>query len=282
MPAVLQDTWQKASRTGTNPAAAPTHPTAALLTGFAVLRFSGSDVLNFLQGYLTVDTAELGAGSVRLTALTNLQGRVVADGWCASPRPDELEWTVHESVASHVAGFLQRYLAFSRTSLETRRDDHLVIGLLDPDRPPSVQVVDDDAGLRALLETRTAVPADQWWSACIDTRLAVVSRATSELFLPQMLGLVEAGAVDFDKGCYLGQEVVARAQHRGEVKRGLVRLEGPMPLLPAGAPLTDAGGRSTGTVISAVTHNAAQRCLAVVRLPATEDYLANGSVLRPC
>jgi folate-binding protein YgfZ len=70
------------------------------------------------------------------------------------------------------------------------------------------------------------VSASVWQSACIDAGLVVVTEATAERFLPQMLGLVTLDAVDFDKGCYLGQEVVARAQHRGQVKRQLVRLHG--------------------------------------------------------
>ena len=49
-----------------------------------------------------------------------------------------------------------------------------------------------------------------------------MSAAVSEQYLPQMLKLDEQGAVDFDKGCYLGQEIVARAQFRGAVKRTLV------------------------------------------------------------
>jgi len=274
MRAVLQDSWQNMSRSGTAADRA-----VALLPELRVLRFSGSDALSFLQGYLTVDTDDLPAGTVRLAALTNLQGRVVADGWCATPAADVLDWTVHGSLADPVTGFLHRYLAFSRTTLTVRTDDHLVVGLLEPGATPSVRVVDDEAHLSSLLESHAAVSADHWLAACVDARIALVSQPTSEAFLPQMLGLVEAGAVDFDKGCYLGQEVVARAQHRGEVKRGLVRLMGPVPPLAAGDALSDADGRTAGTVISAAADGAGQRCLAVVRLPAAEAYRAGDQVL---
>ncbi len=274
MRAVLHDSWQRMSRTGTG-----SGPVAALLPEFAVLRFSGGDVLSFLQGYLTVDTGTLSSAEVRLTALTNLQGRVVANGWCTCPRPDVLDWTVHRSLADHVIAFLGRYLAFSRTSAEVRTDDHLIIGVLNASMLPSVRVVDDESDLRVLLETHTPVSADRWQLQCVDDRLAVVSRPTSESFLPQMLDLVAAGAVDFDKGCYLGQEVVARAQHRGEVKRGLLRLEGPAPLLAAGDFLTDPAGRQAGTVISSVATESGQRCLAVVRLPPGTDYRADSLAL---
>ena len=55
----------------------------------------------------------------------------------------------------------------------------------------------------------------------IGQRMVLLQQPCSAQHLPQMLGLEELGAVDFDKGCYLGQEVVARAQFRGAVKRGL-------------------------------------------------------------
>jgi len=276
MRAVLQDSWQKLSRSGT-----ATGPAVALLPELKVLRFQGSDVLSFLQGYLTVDTDNLPAGTSRLAALTNLQGRVVADGWCTTPAADVLEWTVHGSLADPVAGFLHRYLAFSRTSVEVRADDHLVVGVLEPDMRPNVRTLDDEADLSTLLDSHAAVSAARWQAGCVDARIALVSQPTSEAFLPQMLGLVEAGAVDFDKGCYLGQEVVARAQHRGEVKRGLVRLQGPVPPLAAGDSLSDADDRTAGTVISAAADGAGQRCLAVVRLPAVAAYRAGDRTLTP-
>ncbi|MGE0625446.1 MAG: folate-binding protein YgfZ [Pseudomonadales bacterium] len=278
---MLLSSWQKAARPGPDPGTGAAERAAALLVDLKVLRFSGSDALSFLQGYLTVDTAGLGDGESRLAALTNLQGRVVADGWCSSDRPDVLDWTVHGSLTDTVAGFLHRYLAFSRTALAVRDDDHLVVGLLTPDAPPSVCVVEDETTLSTLLERHVVVSAEMWRRRCIDARVAVVSLPTSEAFLPQMLGLVAAGAVDFDKGCYLGQEVVARAQHRGEVKRGPVRLEGPGPLLRAGEALTGTDGRAAGTVIDAVANGSGQHCLAVVRLPAADRYLADGRTFTP-
>ena len=55
----------------------------------------------------------------------------------------------------------------------------------------------------------------------IENRFAWVSEPVAGKFLPQVLGMHDVGAIDFDKGCYLGQEIVARAQFRGAVKRGI-------------------------------------------------------------
>ncbi|HEY5645507.1 MAG TPA: hypothetical protein VIS76_06185 [Pseudomonadales bacterium] len=273
---VLLDTWQEMSL-GESKA----DRKVALLTDLRVLRFAGSDALSFLQGYLTIDTGRLDQEQARFAALTNLQGRVVANGWCRRTGPDTLDWAIHESLADRVAEFLRRYLAFSRTRLEVRQDDHLVLGLVPPDAAPSVQIVDDEAQLAALREGWAPVSAELWRARCVDQRVALVSLQTCETFLPQMLGLVDAGAVDFDKGCYLGQEVVARAQHRGEVKRGLLRLDGPPPALASGETLTDDAGKSLATVISAAPTAAGQHVLAVARLPPAAAYLCSGRRFTP-
>lgn len=262
-----------------------TVPCVALLSDVAVLTFAGPDVTSFLQGYLTCDLQRLSDGGYHLAALTNLQGRVVASGWCVEPEPSRVEWIVHASVAEHIAVFMARYLAFSKTKLVPRSDDHVVVGLAG--QPPVPLIVDDAEDLEDLIETHVTVDERYWQRSCIEARIALVEEPVSERFLPQMLGLVEADAVDFDKGCYLGQEVVARAQHRGEVKRRLYRFRAetapsPDAVLTAGDPLADEARRESGVVIAATpTGPRAEplECLAVVREPHGERYVAGDVVL---
>ena len=80
--------------------------------------------------------------------------------------------------------------------------------------------------------------------------------ATSGTFLPQMLALDELGAVSFTKGCYLGQEVVARAQHRGKVKRRLTHLEWSGAPPSVGEEIRDGSGRGLGIVVAAAAAEA--------------------------
>ncbi len=256
---MLRTHWQKLA-SGTGPEVIdPATPVAAALEEAGVLRFAGSDVVNFLQGYLTIDSAEVGPAP-KPAALTNLKGRVVANGWALTTEPDTIDWIIHGSLSEAVCAFMSRYLAFSRTELRIRDDDCLVLGLAGGEQAPSVALATTAATVDALLDGRTACDAALWTERSIDAGLALVSAPTSESFLPQMLGLVEQGAVDFDKGCYLGQEVVARAQHRGEVKRQLTRLTGEVQGLTAGTPVTDADGRTLGAVINV----GQSRCQAVL------------------
>ena len=119
-----------------------------------------------------------------------------------------------------------------------------------------------------------------WQLADIEAGIAHLDAATSASFLPQMLGYDELDAISFTKGCYLGQEVVARAQSRGRVKRGLVRwrwADQPDGAPAAGADLTTDDGRRVGTVIQSVaTSSSSGELLAVVAEAARDQSLRAG------
>src|SRR5262249_24720738 len=70
------------------------------------------------------------------------------------------------------------------------------------------------------------ISPDEWTVADVRAGRALIKQGTQDQFVPQMVNLELAGGVDFQKGCYPGQEIVARAQYRGEVKRRLYRLRG--------------------------------------------------------
>ena len=278
---MLSERWQTLTEE-TGRVDRPDAPRATLLSGLATLRFAGADALTFLQGYLTCDVEKLTDAGPQPAALTNLQGRVVASGWCRAPDRETLDWLVHASVAELVADFMARYLAFSRTTLSRLADDHLEIGLID-EQTVSAIAVTDDGELKTLLDRHSVTSEAAWNAACVTGRFALIDSESSGRFLPQMLGLVDAGAVNFDKGCYLGQEVVARAQHRGEVKRRLTLLEGPGAGKPPGTPVQDSDGREQGVIIASApsAESGPSRALAVLRTPADAEYVAGGAALTP-
>jgi folate-binding protein YgfZ len=250
-------------------------PTAALIEGLRPLCFEGADVLNFLQGYLTINLEQLVDGQPRFTALTNLKGRVVATGWCQLRGSERVDWLIHRELTSPVSEFLSRYLAFSRTALIEPEAGCIAVGIVDRDGVPRARLICDDAEFNALVADHRPVDAAAWYTACIKHGSVLIGPESTEAYLPQMIGLVEANAVDFDKGCYLGQEVVARAQHRGEVKRRLVQLTGVDVDMQAGSQLLDSNGKQTGSVLMSLR----PLCLAVVRQPAAARYRAGEAQL---
>lgn len=249
----------------------------AWLPELAAVRFSGPDARTFLQGYLTCDTAELRPGVLLPTALCNLKGRVVMNGWCtpAGEAPEhDVVVVLHDSLVDRLAGFLDAYLKFSRTRLIDRRAGLLVLAGLDLDGPEgalpmdgrrSLVLADDLARARALWETHAHVPAETWRAALTADGVPLLCAEVSETFLPQMLDLQTLGAINFEKGCYLGQEVVARAQHRGQVKRRLARLRWRGAAAPApGSEITDATGRTHGVAVQSATDGDGQGPLLAV------------------
>ena len=185
----------------------------------AVLSIEGKQAAEFLQGYVTADTRRLTGAVCLPAALCNLQGRVVSNGWLLTVNPEHIAFIVHASLAEDVKRFLAPYARFSRCALNLG----VVTPLLNRDSKGLVlsgawciELGTEVSGSEALHDASAAVNR-----ALVEADFAWVSAATSAQFLPQMLGLDGVGAVDFDKGCYLGQEIVARAQHRGRVKRRL-------------------------------------------------------------
>ncbi len=199
----------------------------------AELTLAGPDAAKFLQGYLTCDMDALEESAALPMAYCNIQGRVLANGW-ASGRPDRVSLIVHASLAEALSAHLSKYLLFSRSKLERAPNR----ALLGASRGGGVELPPLGRVLAPTADDRPFADVDR---LCIDAGFAVVSAPVSERFLPQMLGLTDIGAVNFDKGCYLGQEVVARAQYRGEVKRRIrrYRYRGGHPAI--GAPTSPSG-----------------------------------------
>ena len=204
--------------------------------GLAKLTLAGADAKSFLQGYVTCDLDALAEDAAMPMACCNIKGRVLANGWAAG-RDDAVDLFIHASVAEQLAAHLGKYLVFAKCSLDRPAGRFTIAA--GPAGPGAVT-------LRPLPWVLAATAGEEAEDAalerhCIDAAIGIVRAPVAERFLPQMLGLVELGAVSFTKGCYLGQEVVARAQHRGEVKRRLRRFRWEGALPAAGAPTSPAG-----------------------------------------
>ncbi|MGI9327662.1 MAG: YgfZ/GcvT domain-containing protein [Pseudomonadales bacterium] len=200
--------------------------TAEPLSELAVSLFQGSDVRKFLQGYLTCDTDLLLPGETALpAALCNLKGRVVANGWAAGYEDDHRIIVItHASVAGTLREFLKKYLVFSKTTASAWQPKAGLWGDVDNPNDRTGMILDSRRRLYFQPPSGQASSTERFFASLVRDQRVLIQASTSEQFLPQMLGLDQWGAVDFHKGCYLGQEVVARAQHRGQVKRQLVSL----------------------------------------------------------
>ncbi len=249
------------------------------LNHFAALQLVGPDAATFLQGYLTCDMTLLGPTRALWGAYCNIKGRVVADATVLLDNGHP-SLVVHASLRDVVVESLRKYLAFSRSRFAPVDATPILLGLIEPNdaalpaepltvapfrggyavsmpgAPRRVLLVLSLADARATwleYEARGETgDADGWDLHDVRAGIAHVTKSTSESFLPQMLDYDQLDAVSFAKGCYLGQEIVARTQHRGQPKRHLRRLQwNGIPAPAAGESLVDVGGRSAGTLVNA-------------------------------
>ncbi len=160
----------------------------------AQLVFAGSDAQSFLQGQLSNDVAAMapGAAASLLAGFHSPQGRVIALLELRRPARDEFLAVLPTDLAELVVARLRRFVLRSKLQIS----------------PPAPVTGNDIALTRA---TRIAAGLPQ------------VYAATTEMFVAQMLNLDVIGAISFTKGCYTGQEIIARAHYRGRIKRRMQR-----------------------------------------------------------
>lgn len=264
------------------------------LDDIGVLHIRGTDAEAFLQGQLSNDVMRLAREGSLLAGFHNPQGRVIAllrlvhaaehDIFAVLPR--ELTGLVaqrlgrfilrskvqisDDSAAWHVRGFVRtdppRGLAFKLPG-EPVRSIALVPAPAEPLREarPAASASTD-------APTPASAPRNLWRLLDIAAGLPQIHAQTSELFVAQMLNMDLIDAISFSKGCYTGQEVIARAHYRGRVKRRMQRWRtiAPAALAP-GATAQLADGRTLRIVDAAQRLDGGCEFLAVAPLAAGAD-----------
>ena len=278
---------------------------AAELRQFGLLAASGDDARAFLHGQLTNDIEHLAPDQARMAGWCSAKGRLLAT-FLIVPHEGAYLLQVARDLAATVAKRLSMFILRSKVKLADASDAWVQFGLwgegaervlsgFEIPLPAQVMHATRREGLIAVCvaaqrylllapaaeRARLAAPlaagdAQAWTLEEIHAGRPLVTQATQDQFVPQMVNFELVGAVDFQKGCYPGQEIVARAQYRGQVKRRMVRARGAVALSP-GQDLysDDLPGQASGTVVSAApAPDGGIELLAVVPLSALEQKLA--------
>lgn len=215
---------------------------------YSSIHVSGEDALEFLQGQLTNDLGLLESRERLLAAWCNPKGRVIC---LLRVRRDPAGYrlTLPTELAEAVVSRLTMFRFRARV-------DFAVTAANGAD-------LDSDADI------------DDWLAANLRSGVPEVWLEQTEQFTPHMLNLDLLDAVSFDKGCYTGQEIVARTHYRGASRRRLFRFEGE-PGVAAGDKITD-GSRNIGEVVNAI----GREFLAVVPVDSVDKALhVNGALIR--
>jgi folate-binding protein YgfZ len=279
-------------------------PCSGRLHHLGVLRFTGPDSLSFLQGQVSNDVRRLTEGRPVLAAYSSPQGRVLAvmhllphsTGTVAIlPRelvPPTLERLrkfvlrakVQMEDASellHVSGqhgeqaLHSAKIAFPEADRGYAEQDGVGVGLVGPG-PQRYWVI---GAADALAKHRLAGDPGHgdriehdWRLADIRAGLPQIYLETSEHFVAQMLNLDLLDGISFSKGCYTGQEIIARTQHLGRIKRRLYPLQLPLGEWHIGQPIHLPDGRA-GHLIEAVRSGDAFEALAVLIVDASDSTI---------
>ena len=198
-----------------------------------VLRLSGPDALTFLQSQLTNDVAALAVGGWQWQGYCSAKGRLLATFALARVGEEAWEAVVHSSTIEAFAKRLTMFRMRSKVVIEIAADRSVGWAFEAADSATSgLNLALPDGRAYVLLDTDVAATlslADdtieqRWQRASIEAMQPEITADTAEMFVPQMIGwdtVQPGGGVSFSKGCYPGQEIVARAHYRGAVKRHL-------------------------------------------------------------
>ncbi len=259
------------------------------LDELGVIAVRGADAVTFLHAQLTNDIAHLAPGHLQLAGYCSAKGRLLAvfDCWRAG---DAIYLQLPKEILPAIQKRLSMFVLRSKAKLEDASAEQTCLALMGPGAAAALaasEIAPPDAGVahalgggivarlrdtpnvperflvigpkaevaaaRARLGSVDAMDPAAWWWSQIDAGSATVFAATQEKFVPQMINLEVLGGVNFKKGCYPGQEVVARSQYLGKLRRrmAIAHIDGDTR---AGADIFAQGTtEAVGTVVMAAT-----------------------------
>ena len=253
------------------------------LPHLSVLRLSGADAESFLQGQLSNDLAEHRPGHAQLQAYCNPKGRVIAVCWLLRQGEDWL-LVLPQALCETVAKRLQMYVLRAEVRVETL--DEPPIGLWDaPELEPAPSLLPDagDPPRSLALSPPPDVPETEpqaWRLADIRAGLGFLYPETSQAHLAQALNLDANSGLSFTKGCFPGQEIIARLRYLGRAKQRMRRAAAACPPPAPGSALTLEN--HTGQVIDAAPTDRGCELLFVAPVTApTEGWQIEEHTLEP-
>ncbi len=275
---------------------------SVVLDDWGLLRVSGADAIAFLNGQLTQQMADLRADEARLAGYCSAKGRLLATFVAWPAAADDVLLACSADIAAATAKRLSMYVLRAKCRVQDVSTDFVVMGRTmnaaddeTSDRParhgPWPLRVDGDGWVITLptvrrvgrqlivrpraqplpAEPKLALQAWRWLEA--SSAVPRIVAATAEQFVPQMVNLEIVGGVDFRKGCFPGQEVVARSQYRGTLKRRMFLFDSAQPAQPGQDIVhSEDPSQPAGMVVNAGTlAGQGSRVLAEVKLAALES-----------
>jgi folate-binding protein YgfZ len=243
----------------------------ARLTRYGLLSVTGTDARAFLHAQLTNDIEHLSGAHAVLAGWCSAKGRLLAS-FLVVPTPDGFLLQLARDLAAPVAKRLSMFILRSKVKLADESESweqfgvwHAQLSSAGVSWNGQIATVRVGEGRYLQLAPRGEMkePATaneaEWALQEIRAGRPLITSATQDQFVPQMVNFEQIGGVDFKKGCYPGQEIVARAQYRGQVKRRMVHATA-----PAGVALQPGAEYNGGTVVDVAPAGDGSELLAVM------------------
>ena len=257
-----------------------------------VMTLAGADAINFLQGQTTADFENTEPGAVRFAAFCNPKGRVIADVLAIVVSNEEVMLRGRQAVMTALATHLKPYLSFSKSTLsdshwriscekigaQRSATEHAARLQYDADTLVRIDIPRSDDITESWRVSGTAAHSQTTEPLALAEVDIMTARARVELetigaYLPQDLNYDLNGTVSFTKGCYTGQEIVARLHYRGTPKRRLYRavIDDTGGTVAPGSRLSNASNRAVGSVVNHASIRGAQQALIELTPEAASD-----------
>lgn len=259
------------------------------LTHLGLFDVIGPEAEKFLQGQLSCDVAMISGGRSLLGAHCNIKGSMISLSRIM-PVTEGFWLRTERNILAQARTNLNKYMIFSKAESQDRSDEILGVGIqgrgaeatlnaaglpvpaatgdtLSTDNGVIVRVPGERFELwtsaeslrntlSLLLQHASLAGSDHWQAAEIAQGIPTLHPQTVETFIPQMTNLQALDGVSFTKGCYTGQEIVTRLQHRGKLKRPMYRLSFTAEAPPTAGTLIDTPERKgAGTVVDSVMNS---------------------------
>jgi folate-binding protein YgfZ len=206
---------------------------------FSILLIKGNDAEKFLQGQLTCDVSALKKGDFSHGAQCTPKGRVIYNFVVVRLAEDSFGIRVHASMAETALTSLKKYAVFFKVSISI--DESILVNFKNTrgcqntaTKLPTERNLEEYGGILSGINL-TPCLTEEWVTKTESSQISLIDPYPfllkegivtvlpnlSDRFTPEELGLTNIGAVNFKKGCYTGQEIIARMHYRGAHKRGL-------------------------------------------------------------
>ncbi|WP_440683614.1 CAF17-like 4Fe-4S cluster assembly/insertion protein YgfZ [Cysteiniphilum halobium] len=225
-----------------------------------MIRVFGTDCVKFLQGQLTNDVTLLNADNpIQLNALCNQKGRIIALFFMHFIVENEFLLALPSNLADQTLQALRKYAVFSKITFETSDQYQLVYSQNQNEEGFFLQhtIIDVSQQLAA-----NSLSFDEVQKENICQQLPMIDIHNSEVFLPAELNLDRLDVVSYQKGCFMGQEIIARMKYRGNLKKSLLSIKTDKAL-PTAEKLQSLEGKNIADIVNQVDINDHSYVLAV-------------------